>query len=71
MGGRLFGTNDISDRSIRSALTVGSQLEDLTKLLHEQFGVTVVCVCHADPVLANKDFFSGILTVYFNCKYFS
>ena len=40
-----LGTNDISDRSIRSALTVGSQLEDLTKLLHEQFGVTVVCVC--------------------------
>ena len=40
-----LGTNDISARSIRSALTVGSQLEDLTKLLHEQFGVTVVCVC--------------------------
>ena len=40
-----LGSNDISDRSIRSALTVGSQLEDLTKLLHEQFGVTVVCVC--------------------------
>ena len=40
-----LGTNDISDRSIRSALTVGSQLEDLTKLLHEQFGVTVVCLC--------------------------
>ena len=40
-----LGTNDISDCSIRSALTVGSQLEDLTKLLHEQFGVTVVCVC--------------------------
>ena len=40
-----LGTNDISDRSIRSALTVGSQLEDQTKLLHEQFGVTVVCVC--------------------------
>ena len=33
-----LGTNDISDRSIRSALTVSSQLEDLTKLLHEQFG---------------------------------
>ena len=27
-----LGTNDISDRLIRSALTVGSQLEDLTKL---------------------------------------
>jgi len=42
-----LGTNDVSDRSIRSALTVGSQLEDFTKLLllHEQFGVTVVCVC--------------------------
>ena len=40
-----LGTNDISDRSIRSALTVGSQLEDLTRQLHEQFGVTVVCVC--------------------------
>ena len=40
-----LGTNDISDRSIRSVLTVGSQLEDLTKLLHDQFGVTVVCVC--------------------------
>ena len=40
-----LGTNDITDCSIRSALTVGSQLEDLTKLLHEQFGVTVVCVC--------------------------
>ena len=44
-----LGTNDISDRSIRSALTVGSQLEDLTKLLHEQFGVTVVCVCQTIP----------------------
>ena len=40
-----LGTNDISDRSICSARTVCSQLEDLTKLLHEQFGVTVVCVC--------------------------
>ena len=37
-----LGTNDISDCSIRSALTVGSQLEELTKLLHEQFGITVV-----------------------------
>ena len=40
-----LGTNDISARSICSALAVGSQLEDLTKLLHEQFGATVVCVC--------------------------
>ena len=40
-----LGRNDISDCSIRSALTVGSQLEDLSKLLHEQFGVTMVCVC--------------------------
>ena len=40
-----LGTNDISDCSIHSALTVGSQLKDLTKLLHEQFSITVVCVC--------------------------
>jgi len=40
-----LGMNDISDHSIRSALTVGSQSEDVTKLSHEQFGVTVACMC--------------------------
>ena len=37
-----LGTNDLTTLQ---ATTVGSELEDLVRLLHDNFGVKIVCVC--------------------------
>ena len=38
-----IGTNDLTQRGM-SALTVGSAIEDLVRLLHDNYGVSLVCV---------------------------
>ena len=40
-----LGTNDLSSLS---AIETGSALEDLSRLLHESYGVQRVCVCQTN-----------------------